>query len=281
MSLKAIHESLDNIPEQYRDLYSERDGKFELTGIDGVKTQADVDRVMEAHRKEKAEHVATKSKLKAFTALEIDPDQYTQDQDELKELRVRVEQGGNGKVDEEKLEKLVEARVATKTAPLERELRKLSEENKTLTDENGNFKRENLVRTITDATRTAATSLKVIDSAQDDVLMLAERVMEVLDDGTVVTKDGMGVTPGIAPDVWLQEMQSKRPHWWPPSQGGGAGGGNGSGIPGLAKNPWTADNWNLTAQGQVVREHGSEKAMQIAKLAGSALGATHPPAAKK
>jgi len=45
MGLEAIHKTLEEIPEQYRDLYSERNGQFELTGISGVKTQADVDRL--------------------------------------------------------------------------------------------------------------------------------------------------------------------------------------------------------------------------------------------
>ena len=43
MALQATHDKLDDIPEAYRDLYTERDGKYELTGIAGIKTAADVE----------------------------------------------------------------------------------------------------------------------------------------------------------------------------------------------------------------------------------------------
>lgn len=107
--------------------------------------------------------------------------------------------------------------------------------------------------------------------------MLAERVFEVDDEGNVTTKDGVGVTPGIAADVWLTEMQDKRPHWWPQSQGGGAGGSGGGGAGG--KNPFSAEGWNLTEQGRLVREN-PEKADQMAKAAGTTVGGGRP-AAKK
>ena len=41
MPLKVIHDTLEDIPEAYRELYSEKNGKWELTGIVGLVTQAD------------------------------------------------------------------------------------------------------------------------------------------------------------------------------------------------------------------------------------------------
>jgi hypothetical protein len=46
----------------------------------------------------------------------------------------------------------------------------------------------------------------------------------------------------------------------------------------FGKNPWSAEAWNITRQGSVARALGVEKAQQIAKAAGSFLGATRPPA---
>ena len=43
-------------------------------------------------------------------------------------------------------------------------------------------------------------------------------------------------------------------------------------------NPWSKAGWNLTKQGAYAKEHGVEKAQDAAKSAGSAFGATHPPA---
>ena len=44
MALQIIVETLDDVDEKYHDLYTEKDGKFHLTGVDGMKTQADIDR---------------------------------------------------------------------------------------------------------------------------------------------------------------------------------------------------------------------------------------------
>jgi hypothetical protein len=112
----------------------------------------------------------------------------------------------------------------------------------------------------------------------DDVLMLGERVFEVTDDGAVVTRDGVGVTPGIAADIWLSEMQDKRPHWWPASTGGGANGGSGNNN--FAKNPFSREHWNLTEQGQAIRTDRA-KADRMAQAAGTKIGAGLPPAAPR
>ncbi|QFR59625.1 hypothetical protein P6F33_gp24 [Pseudomonas phage Quinobequin-P09] len=98
-------------------------------------------------------------------------------------------------------------------------------------------------------------------------------MLEVNEEGKVVTRDGVGVTPGIDATVWLTEMQSKKTHWWGPSQGGGAG-GNRSGSGGGA-NPWSADGWNMTEQGRILKENRS-RAEQMAKSAGTTIGGPRP-----
>jgi hypothetical protein len=73
-------------------------------------------------------------------------------------------------------------------------------------------------------------------------------------------------------------MQKQRPHWWPTSAGGGAGGGGGGfgGEP----NPFSAEHWNLTAQGAIIRDKGTAAAETLAKAAGTKIGATRPPLKK-
>lgn len=41
-------------------------------------------------------------------------------------------------------------------------------------------------------------------------------------------------------------------------------------------NPWSAEGWNITKQGAIVKALGEAKAAQIAKAANSHLGATRP-----
>lgn len=274
MALEAIHKAIEDIPEQYRDLYSERNGQFELTGIAGVKTTADVDRLTVALSKERDEHKTTKTKFQVWG--DLDYEETVTKLDRIPELEAAAKDGG---IDEEKMNELVEGRIKTRFAPLERENLQLKAANDELTGTIADFTAKETKRTIHDSVRAACIETKVLDTAQEDALFLAERMFEVReDDGEVVTRSDVGVTPGIRAQDWLTEMQQKRPHWWPASQGGGAGGGGGGGPAG--DNPWSATNWNLTAQGLYVKEHGLEKATAAAKAMGSQIGAIAPPVKK-
>ena len=84
MSLNYMHESVEDIPEQYRDLYTEQDGKFLLTGVGGIKTEGDVVRVQEALRKEREEHKSVKQALNAWDGLS--PDEVRAKLDRISEL---------------------------------------------------------------------------------------------------------------------------------------------------------------------------------------------------
>lgn len=268
MALSVIHDKIEDIPEPFRELYTEKDGKFLLTGIEGIKTQADIDRINEGLRKERDDHKKTRERFKAFEGLNAD--EVLAKLDKYDEL----EAAASGKLDDDKINEIAEKRVKSRLAPVERELLNVKKQNEELTSLVAQYQAKERTRTIHDAVRQAATKHKVLDTAQEDVLMLAERVFEVSEDGKVVAKEGVGVTPGIDADLWLQEMQQKRPHWWAPSSGGG-GTGSGAGA-GMANNPWSSDHWNLTKQGEYIRQHGTEKAAQMAKLAGVKLGATGP-----
>lgn len=74
---------------------------------------------------------------------------------------------------------------------------------------------------------------------------------------------------------YLNSQRTARPHWF-------KDGGNGSGEPtnkggsNKGENPWSAANWNVTAQGKIVKALGTEKAAAIARAAGSHIGATKP-----
>lgn len=268
MKIKAIYDTLDDVPEQFRELYSEKDGKFHLTGVEGIKTDADVSALRNALTKEKDDHKATKAKFKKFEHLDMDKIQ--SDLDELEELRIKAD----GKVDDKKLEELAEARANKKLAPVQRELDKSKERVAELEKSNGE-----LLGTITrgkveGAIRKAAEAKKVLGTAIDDVVVIGQNLFEVTDDGKIVTRDNVGVTPGIEADVWLTDMQEKRPHWWPASQGGGANGGGNAGK--FTENPWSDANWNLTKQGEVLRTQGTDKANQMAKAAGTTVGGARP-----
>ena len=277
MTIKAIYDSLDDIPEEvnFRDLFVEKDGKFELTGIDGVKTSADVSRLQAALTKEKNDHKAAKSALSVWG--DLDHDEIQQKLDSIPEL----EAAAKDKLDEHKIEEMVQRRVdgtiKSKTSPLERELTKLRKERDDLKEENGSMRSTIDNRSMEDLLRPVMREKKILGEHEEDVFMYAQRHLEKTEDGGFVVRDGVnGLTPGADPKDWLEEMVAKRPGWLPPTQGAGSrGSGSGGGLAG-AGNPWTNEGWNKTKQGLFLREHGSEKANAAAKAAGTTLHGPRP-----
>lgn len=269
--LELLYETQEDIPENFRDLYTERDGKWSLTNVKGLKSQEDIDKLNASLVKERNDHKDTKKKLKPFEGL--DAEEAREKLDKYDELALAAENNPDADKLAEQVEKLADAKVATATAPLTRELEELRTENEENKGKILTFETKETSRVITDSVRKAALGIKVVDTALDDVLMLGEKVFEVKEDGSVLTKDSVGCTPGVAADIWLSEMQEKRPHWWPASTGGGGRGNTGGG--GFANNPFSRDHWNLTEQGKAYTE-SSTKAEQMAKAAGTTIGGPMP-----
>jgi len=274
MKLKLKYDSQEDIPDGYADLFTEKDGVWHLTGVEGMKTSEDTEKLSKSLREERAAHKKTKDKLAKLGGDDVDIDEVVSSLDELEDLRARIEAGEGGKVDEKKLEELVEARLKRELRPIERERDQLKSRNQELEGETKQLRTTINNGTIENRLRELATKENVIGSAMDDIVFMGTHLFEVAEDGAIVAKEGArGVEAGITPDVWLGDMKEKRPHWWPQSQGGGAGGGR-DGVGG-GPNPWSAKGWDIDAQGALIRQD-RPKAERLAKAAGSHIGATKP-----
>lgn len=284
MKLKAAYATAEEIPEGYADLYTERNGQFELTGIEGVKTQADVDRVSNALRKERDDHKKTRESLTAFG--DLNPEEVhtkLEGYDALNEQYEALKANGGGTP--EATENLIAARVKAALGPVERQRdqlqRRVEETQKVVAEKDGeigNMRNSMVQERIERTVRDAAAGAKLLSPAINDAVLHSRGLFEVEEGtGKIITKDAPGVTPGLSPNEWLNDMKEKAPHWWPASLGGGAGGGgpNGGNLSN-AQNPWSAEGWNLTKQGQYVKQFGIEKATAMAERVGSKVGATKP-----
>lgn len=289
--LKSKYDSITDVPENFRELFEEKDGKALLKrdAIEGVKTQGDIDRVQDTLKKERKAREEAEKKAKAFERIgDRDPEELLALADENAELKAKLEAGGDKKSDDA-VQKLIDAAVARAKGPLERDLAKFKGEAETFrkqADElSGTIKRSKLESELT----RAATAIKVRGEAIDDVLRYQD-LFEVTEDGQVVTKsDVKGVSAGLDPQGWLAEMQQSKPHWWPDSSGGGARGGNGAGAVN-GHNPFAKGAANLTKASQLMRSDPG-KAEAYAKAAGyastsaaiaaMATAAANPPAPGK
>lgn len=267
--LEITYESMTAIPSGFEGLYEEKEGKAVLTKVSGLKTQADIDRMNEALRKERNDHSAVKESLKAWGDLK--PDEVRAQLDRIPAL-----EAGQGQIDDDKIEGIVSSRIEQKTAPLNRQIEEFKTQNETLQAENTALKQSIERRDLTEEVRAVATEMKVLGTAIADAEMMATAFFERDESGKFVTKtDVVGIDPGLDIKAFMKEMQKQRPHWWPASNGGGAGGGAGGGISG-GPNPWSKDNWNMTQQGQIIKEKGMDVAKQMAKAAGTTVGGLPP-----
>jgi hypothetical protein len=261
-----VLDSLDGLPEEVASEYVEKDGKFHIQ-VEGMKTPDDFNKVQTSLNAARTEANTLKQRLGMLGDRKVE--------DVLEQLNriPELEAAAEGKLDDDKINGIVENRIKTKIAPLERERDTLKSQ---LTEKDGiiqTFEQKETVRKIHRQVREAAKASGMREEAIDDALLLSDRTLELVD-GVAVVKADTGYNQGLAPKDWLAELQSKRPHWWPESEGGGAGGNRGGGGS-LTKNPWSADNWNMTEQGKIYNENPT-RAEQLAKAAGTTIGGAKP-----
>jgi hypothetical protein len=91
--------------------------------------------------------------------------------------------------------------------------------------------------------------------------------------GELIRQVGRARADEIAQEWGLRDVADTKPGFKPRN-------GDGGKQPAKDRdNPWTADRWNVTRQGAIVKAMGVEKAAGIARAAGSFIGATRPPRA--
>lgn len=274
MAIELNYKNKDELPEAlkadavFKEIFTESADGAITVNVNGMKTQSDVDTVREALRKEREDHVSTKEKLKPWG--DLSPQDTLTKLDKIKELEILAE----GKLDDEKINQLVEGRLGQATGPLQRQIEEL---NKNLTiskDENEILKLAVDTRDRNEGIRKHASESKVHSTAIPDIEMSAANMFEKNSEGRWVTKNDLDVTAGLDFKGWLREMQTKRPHWWPENEGGKAKGANGNTGPG--GNPFSKEGWNLTEQGKIIKEQGIDIAARMAQTAGTTVGGQRP-----
>ncbi|USL90048.1 hypothetical protein [Vibrio phage vB_VpaS_CHI] len=266
VSLMISYPTLDEIPENFRPLYTEQDGEFKLSKVVGLKTQTDINNLQGALTKERNDHKSVRDNLNTL----LNGRSLEEVQADLDRIPT-LEASASGK----DLEQQLAGRLQQETAPLNREINKLKQELENANTQLGEYKQRETGRTITDAITTAGTKSKMLQEAMDDVAFMGRSIFELNENGDVVAKTGIpGVTPGISPEVWLTELKRNKPFYWPATQGaGGRGGKGGEG----GNNPFSAENWNLTEQGKMIQQDRS-LAEQMASQAGTSIGGPRPKA---
>lgn len=116
------------------------------------------------------------------------------------------------------------------------------------------------------ALRTAAVSAGVRETAVEDILLRGKGVFTVTDNGTLEARDSEGnlrtvKNKALTPELFIESLRDKYPHYWPESVSSGARGGSGTAN---TPNPFKkgSKDYNLTEQAKL-RKSNPELAQQL------------------
>ncbi len=273
--LKYILNSLDEADEGSASHYTEQeDGTFILDLDGGPKDQsADVEKLNTSLRAARNDVKEVKERFRWVGELT---------QSEVQELRDKAEdleyQLENGKApSDEEIQERAERLAARQTRALESDLNEtrsaLSQYQQAITLHEAAANQRKIKDAVDAALSTEGTP-KIHDSAREDIYPYAERILSVDEDGRVITKDGIGVDPGMTFDEVLKDMQvsGRRNHWFVGSKGGGVGGDGkpGGGYNGINPFDKKAGTWNLGNATKMAKEQ-PKLAKRLATEAGANL----------
>ncbi len=259
-------DSLDSVDESLHEFYKETDdGSFTLQ-VTGAPTDqsGDVVRLKGSLEKERLAHKETKAKLAGLGG--ITPDEVQELRDKAEDLEYQLGKAGesNDEAIEERALKLAERQ----TRKLEQKIGELQDANTAHLNAISLHEAAGNQRKIKDAVEAALTDENVppiVDSAREDIVPFAERIMTINDEGQVVSRDGVGFEPGLSFGEVLGDIRDsgRRGHWFKGNKSGGAQSGTGSDLGG--ENPWKAETRNMTkAQKMVVEDPKRARSMIIA-----------------
>ena len=268
--LKYILESLDEADGVEAHYKEGDDGKYYLDLEGGPKDlSGDVDRLSRSLNAERDAHKTTKQKY--GWAQDLTPEEVQRLKDAEEDLKYQLE--NNQAPTQEEIQERAEQLAARQTRSLENELNQTREN---LTNYQQAVQLHEAAanqRRIKDAVEEALATgkVKVHDSAREDIVPYAERIMEITEDGRVVSKEGVGVDPGMSFNEVLQDLNisGRREHWFVKSEGAGMTGGSGGSGGYSGVNPFDKDGgtWNLSRATKMAKDD-PKLALSLCKKAG-------------
>jgi hypothetical protein len=254
---EIVFDTLDAVPEGFREVASQKDGKFTVNVVAANKLAEFRDNNISLARE--------RDGLKAYHdslagIVGEDPASFMTSYGELQTIAQKVKDGtlkGSDAVQAE-----VAQRVAQMKADYERQLAQQAQDAstwKSKASENDTKWRRSIVdRQITEAVISDASG--ALPSALSDILTRAYRVFKVTDDNKLIARDGEAVIYGadgttpMSPLEWLAKLRESAPYFFKGSNGGGATGAANAGG-GLYGGMSLADFQKLAPEAKLALAH--------------------------
>lgn len=235
--LSTGYSSINDVPDQYRDLYSfedesNEDGPVILTGIENVFSERDRDQLTKALESERFQKSKAEKSLSAFQ--DMDPKKYKELSNRVPELEKALEAANSQSAE------AIDAAVEERLKPLERRhkeaFEELSEKYRTLEGEKSDLENRLRSRDFNEKMSSAASKANVKPEAIADVVRRASDFGWNIDEnGDLKAEKPDGTTwysyrnptNVLTLDEYLASILAEEaPHLFKESEGGGAGNGS-------------------------------------------------------
>jgi len=256
MPLKAILETLDDVPEQLHELYVENDGGYVLDVDESVENLPRIKTLKNAYERVKEQHKGAASELKELRALKSSlPEDF--DPTEIETLRAKAQKSGEPDEHVAKIREQLERKFQSEVGTREEHIAKLERALDKLVVDNG-----------LDASLDKAGIAPKFKAAARALLRERGVVKRIEDGDAFVANVETDMGPmDVAEFVKSWAASEEGRAFVAPAEGGGATGNNRSGLG--EPNPFAKGNWNKTAQGRLLMSDRN-KAERLAKAAGFA-----------
>lgn len=268
MTLKAVVDSLDEIPENLRAEYVEKDGKYHIDLDESLRTHQGVNPLATALASVKKDKATLQTKINELQAKvaglpdDFDPEQYQSVLTELEALKTDPKRNKDTETALAQAREQYEQRLRNAEKKREEDLAAKDAELTELTNE--------LQGTLVDDGLTKA----LVGSGVAKEFLAASR--SLLKPNVKVKKDDATGKRIAYVETDLGELPVEKyvENWSKSDEGkvfvtkpaGGGAGGNGKGV-NTEENPWAKDTRNMTKQGEILRADKA-KAERLMKAAG-------------
>lgn len=230
--LKYKYAKKEDIPQAFQDLYTEKNGEWVLTGIEGIVSQAEFIEFRDNNRALNAQVRELKTKLDGFG--DVTPEAVQGLQTQITDLTKKLEQGGGGGGGKQVQE--LTAQLEAMTKKIEGMQTQYDTQLNTLTGERDQARVQLQNNLISDAVQSASLAKGVRKTALEDVKLRAQGHFKVQDGKVVVVgQDGQPRYSEKKPselmsaEEWVGTLEASASHLFESSGGGGS---LNNGIPG-------------------------------------------------
>jgi hypothetical protein len=274
-------DSIDKVPEPLRPFYvqDEKSGKF-VAQVEGHYVPSSrLTEFRDNNIEVKQKLTDAEAAMATYRALGEDPKALEAEVTELRKIKQRL--SDNELVDKKGWETALSQRTEQMKQTLEGQINALKAQAESFQKERDAAVAENKRIVVSGEITRAAVAAGVLPDAIPDLLSRADRSGWTRNDkGEVVLLDsktnsyvygGNGVDY-ITPEEWVLSLKQSARHFFNIPFGGGASGSDQSAS---GKNPWVKESWDDMEQARIYRAD-PVRAEQMAKLAGSRIGALRP-----